>query len=552
MAQAIIVGAGLAGLSAALTLARQQIRCVLISVQPSERAQSVLAEGGINGALDTMGEQDTPQAHFDDTMRGGAQLADPDAVAGLTAAAPEILRELAKLGVPFYRLGGVIQQRNFGGQRKKRTAYAQSSTGRVIMTALTDAVRQHEAAGTVTRLAHHEMLRLLLHDGRCTGVRIRDLHSGALCDLTGKVILCTGGMNGMFPSLTTGTVQNTGDAAAAAFMQGALLANPEMLQFHPTTVGIPGKRMLVSEAARGEGGRLYVLRNGTPWYFMRELHPALGDLSPRDVIAREMFRVRQMPECDPQIFLDLTALDADIWKNRLADLRAELIHWLEIDPQRTPVPVHEGIHYFMGGLDVDMHHRTAIPGLWAAGECACQYHGANRLGGNSMLGAIYGGKTAAQSLAGEALPEGEMTPFDGTEPYSAAADPRLIAEISGILTGALGIVRHAGTLRTALDALSALRETREYNARERARFAAAEAMLRGALERRESRGAHFRSDFPAPDEAFRKTTVAAVQSGAVTVTFRDIAERRAADANIPSDSAPGVSTGTGGHADDPV
>ena len=160
--------------------------------------------------------------------------------------------------------------RSFGGQKKKRTAFSQSSTGKMIMTALIDAVRKHEAAGLTERLPHHTMIRLLIKDGVCVGVRVRDDHSGRLYDLAGAVILACGGLNGFFPGMTTGTDLNTGLAAAVSFTQGVRFANLEMIQFHPTTIGIPGKRCLVSEAARGEGGRLFSLRDGERRYFMEE------------------------------------------------------------------------------------------------------------------------------------------------------------------------------------------------------------------------------------------------------------------------------------------
>ena len=527
MQQIIIVGAGLAGLSAAITLAEQGAGCALISAQPSERAQSVLAEGGINAALDTMGQQDSPAEHLADTLRGGAFLADPNAAAHLTENAPAVVQQLLRLGVPFHKTAsGSLILRSFGGQKKKRTAYAQSSTGKVIMTALIDAARKYEASGRIVRYPHHECLRLLTDSGSCRGVRVRDCYTSALLDLFGTVILCSGGMNGMFPGQTTGTSQNTGDMTAAVFSQGVPLANPEMLQYHPTTVGIPGKRCLVTEAARGEGGRLYVTRNGAPWYFMEARYPELGNLMPRDVVAREMYKVRLEPDCGDQVYLDLTGLPDTVWTQKLADLRAEIIQYLELDPKAAPIPVHEGIHYFMGGIDVDLRHRTGLPGLYAAGECACQYHGANRLGGNSMLGAIFGGQCAAKDIlaTGDAAPEPPVPQHtEEPEPLTEPASPAMIEAVSGILLRGLGIVRNETQLCTALEELRAVPAQ---NAREKNRLLLAEAMLRAALERRESRGAHFRADHPQTDPQYQKTTVAAVTPQGVQITFREIPERR--------------------------
>ena len=519
-----IIGAGLAGLSAAVTLGAAGIPCHLISLQPSERAQSVLAEGGINAALDTMGEGDTPEQHFQDTMRGGVYLADPNAVANLTGGAPEIVRRLESLGVPFNRGEHDLILRNFGGQKRKRTAYAKSSTGKIIMTALIDEARKYEAAGLIRRLPHHAFLRLMKENGQCTGVRIRDCYSGMTADLPGTVLLCSGGMNGLFPGMTTGTTQNSGDVTAAVFAQGAALGNPEMLQYHPTTVGIPGKRMLVTEAARGEGGRLYILRGGEKWYFMEELHPELGNLSPRDVVARTMYFVRR--EHGGSVYLDMTALPEETWQKKLSDLREEIEHYLAIDPKTEPIPVQEGIHYFMGGLDTDAEHRTNLPGLYAAGECTCQYHGANRLGGNSMLGALYGGRRAAQTILREGLQEApdQQPEFrEMPDALDAPASPGFIRLVSDILLSGLGIVRNEQALDAALGALAGLHPE---NAREENRLALAQAMLLGARERRESRGAHYREDYPQQDDSLRKTTVAVFADGQVHVTFRPLPERR--------------------------
>ena len=245
-----VVGAGLSGLSTAINLAEKGIACRLISAQPSERAQSVLAEGGINACLNTMGENDTTEEHFADTMRGGVNLADPNAVAGLTGRAPEIVRWLASLGAPFQMENGHIVQRNFGGQKKKRTAFAKASTGKVLMSALIDAARRREAQGRIERLPHHEFISLYIEDApegkACRGVCVRDSYTGESLALPGRVVLCSGGLNGFFPGMTTGTTQNTGDVTATAFAQGVELANLEFIQYHPTTFGISGKRCLIS------------------------------------------------------------------------------------------------------------------------------------------------------------------------------------------------------------------------------------------------------------------------------------------------------------------
>ncbi|MBF1027593.1 MAG: FAD-binding protein, partial [Lachnospiraceae bacterium] len=267
-----IVGAGLAGLSAALTLAKQHQPCRLISVQASERAQSVLAEGGINGALNNMGEGDSILLHEEDTCLAGCQIADEEAVRGLTGHAPAIIQMLADLGVPFNRQDGKILQRSFGGQRKKRTAFAKSSTGKMIMHALIDEVRKYEVLGLVERYPHHLFEDLLIREGNpeylhqeqgsipeyprqeqgsipeylrqeqggelkekvCCGLLIRDVYTGEEMRFAGPVLMACGGMNGLFPSRTTGTLINSGNAAARLFARGVRFSNLEMIQYHPT------------------------------------------------------------------------------------------------------------------------------------------------------------------------------------------------------------------------------------------------------------------------------------------------------------------------------
>lgn len=528
----IIIGAGLAGLSAAAELAAAGDSCLLVSAQPSERAQSVLAEGGINASLDTMGEGDSYIRHFEDTMKGGAFLADPNAVEGLVRHAPEIVNMLADEGVPFNLNNNSesISLRNFGGQKKKRTAYARSSTGKMIMTAMIDKVRRYEAAGLVRRLPHHEFLRLVIKNGRCRGAVIRDSYTNMTARLSGCVIMCCGGMNGLFPGMTTGTTANTADAAAELFAQGVRFAGLEMLQYHPTTIGIPGKRCLVSEAARGEGGSLWIMKKtGEPWYFMKEKYPELGDLMPRDVVAREMYFVRRREDTAGEVYLNMTGISAEVWKTRLSDLREEIIKYTGIDPADAPVEVREGIHYFMGGIWTDELHRTSLPGLYAAGECACQYHGANRLGGNSMLGALYGGRVAAVTALSA---ETEEMPLPEPE-FENSGDP-LLEECSGefgeklcrVLLSGLGIVRSESGLRAALAEADKLEKSRRLSLREKNKLELGRAMLLSALERRESRGAHYREDHPETLEEFAKTIAAEYRDGSTQLTLLDIPARR--------------------------
>lgn len=514
-----IIGAGLAGLSCAMTLARAGQRVRLVSFQHSERAQSNLAEGGINAVMNVMGEDDRIEYHFADTMKGGCDLADPVMVKGLTEAAPGIVREMIALGVPFHRENGKLMQRNFGGQKLKRTTYARSSTGKALMSALISAVRKYEAEGIVTRYSHHEFICLLLDGDAVSGVRIWDRFRKERLDLEGPVVMACGGMNGMFAGATTGTTANTGVAAAVLFSQGVCFGNLEFMQYHPTTVSIAGKRLLISEAARGEGGRLFCKRDGKKRYFMEEKYGERGNLMPRDVVSRE---IAQLSE---SVYLDMTGLSQQIWQERLSDLRSEVQHYLRIDPAKEPVPVAPGIHYFMGGILVDASHRTNLRRLYAAGECACAYHGANRLGGNSLLGAIYGGKTAACTVLRE-LSEGfgPVKNDSGKEDMPAfisREEMRIHDRMVDALLNGMGLIRTRETLVQALEELSSL-EKLELSRAMSAQLLLARAILLCALERRESRGAHTRRDYPDTDETFRKTTKVMLEKGRIQITYEEI------------------------------
>ena len=543
-----IIGAGLAGLSAATTLAGKGIGCNLISNFPSERAQSVMAEGGINGALDTMREEDNVENHFADTMRAGGEIADEASVRGLTEAAPEIIRYLGRVGVPFNLKDNLIQQRNFGGQKKKRTAYAKSSTGKVIMTALIDEARKYESYGLIKRYSHHGFLGLRLENESkvCKGVEIRDNYTGKSYYLEGIVILASGGPAGIFAGVTTGTTANTGDVTAKVFAQGVRLSNLEMIQYHPTTVEIADKVCLVSEAARGEGGRLFIYKDDKKYYFMEEKYPEFKNLMPRDVVSREMYFVSR-DNGGAQVYLDMTELPKEVWKERLPDLREEIIHYLGIDPKNEPIPVRPGIHYFMGGIDVDIDHKTNVENLFAAGEACSAYHGANRLGGNSLLGAIYGGRKAAESAAKtvvgldslsnttEGVTRAIEKPLYTTkvvtnqveknripleieaynEEYEDARESFII-EVRDILLSSLGIVRNETLLNEGIAALDKL-ALRQLNEREKERLTLAKALILSALCRKESRGANFREDYPDRNDEFKGLTKAHLNEGNINI-----------------------------------
>ena len=513
----IVIGAGLAGLSAALQAVEEDFHVTLISAMPSERAQSVMAEGGINAALDS---QDSVMEHYADTMKAGCDLADPNAVLRMTQAAPELVRSLSRMGAQFNTRGrGEPDLRYFGGQKKKRTAFAKSDTGKQIMTALIDAARRDEARGMIKRFNHHVFETLLLKDGVCHGCVIRDSYSGERLTLFGDgLIVATGGIHGLFGN-TTGSLVNTGEVSAALFGLGVPMANLEMIQYHPTTVEIGGKKMLISEAARGEGGRLFTIRDHKRWYFMEEKYPELGNLMPRDITAREIWHISQ----ESPVYLDMTDIPKDVIERKLAGLITDCLTYLRQDIRVEPILVSPGIHYFMGGIDVDARHRTAVKYLYAAGECCAQYHGANRLGGNSLLGAIYGGNVAARTACAEAraadVPFASARESAGFSPDEAGLieTPHEMEEIHAILRGALGVVRDEKRMADGLDQLAPFGGPRALLGR---------AAIMSAMARQESRGAHYREDYPARDDAFLKKTIAVYDGQTIRIHFESLPERR--------------------------
>ena len=509
----IIIGAGLAGLSAAYTCAKANCPVQLISALPSEQAQSIMAEGGINAALNTKGEDDSPEEHYADTMHAGCDLADPNAVWNLTQAAPSLVRQLQSLGVPFNQtIDGDIDVRHFGGQKKRRTAFVQSDTGKQLVTALSDAVRFFEAKGLIHRLPHHLFQTLLLQGKTCTGVRVQNTFTGESLDLQGTgVIIATGGLHGLFQK-TTGSLMNTGAVTAELFRLGLPLANLEFIQYHPTTIQANGKYMLISEAARGEGGRLYVLRNGEPWYFMEEKYPALGNLMPRDITAREI--AARITE-GQTVYLDMSHLSHHVLTDNLAGLVRDCALYAGLDITKAPLPVEPGIHYFMGGIAVDERHRTAFSHLYAAGECAAQYHGANRLGGNSLLGAIYGGQIAAETaLAGQT----DTLPKGSANPVPKPIDTDHWQGLRQTMDDAMGIIRDESSLTKGLEHLSSYDDTLSLLGK---------AMIHSALARTESRGAHWRRDYPQRDDVhFKQTTLATYDGHTIHISFHPIPKKR--------------------------
>ena len=418
----IIVGGGLAGLLAAMRVCEGGGTVDLFSYCPVKRSHSLCAQGGMNACMDTKGEHDSVYEHFDDTVYGGDFLADQLAVKGMVEAAPKLVKMFDRMGVPFNRTPeGVLDLRNFGGQKNKRTVFAGSTTGQQLLYALDEQVRRWEVKGKITKYEFWEYIRAIKNkDGIVRGLVAQNMNSNEIKAFPADVvILATGGPGQVFGRCTASTICN-GSAVSSAYQQGAHIGNPEFIQIHPTAIPGSDKNRLMSEACRGEGGRVWTYKDGKPWYFLEEMYPAYGNLVPRDVASRAIFKVCVHMGLgvnnDRRVYLDLSHIPADYLEHKLGGILEMYSEFVGQDPRKVPMEIFPSVHYSMGGIWVDRNHHTNIPGLMAAGECDHQYHGANRLGANSLLSATYSGHIAgpealrwARSGAGGApLTEEEM------------------------------------------------------------------------------------------------------------------------------------------------
>ena len=530
MREVLIIGSGIAGMACAIRLAEQGVRVTLVSPAPSERAQSVMAAGGINAVTAECEAGDSVACHVEDTLRGGAYLAGRQAVEGLCGRAEEVLRFLERIGTVFsVDEAGRPMRRAFGGQSYKRTHYCGAATGKLIVSALVMEVRRYEAAGLVRRRLRQRFHSAMIDGGVCHGALLFDEAAGALEAVTADaVVMATGGQNALFGK-TTGSTECDGYAAGRLFLQGAELKNLEFIQFHPTTLETAHKRMLISEAVRGEGGRLFYVENGARVYFLEDKYGPGGNLMTRDVISREMEAAGR------DIYLDISFLDPETIDRRLPEVRDLCRKYRGIDITKEPIPVAPSVHFFMGGLAVRTNHETNLRNLFAVGECASIYHGANRLGGNSLLAAVYGGLVAAEEIAGRAFGEDhpDFTAF--LEAERAALREKLASQspfpavyvrdmLADTMRRHLGIVREEESLRQGIADVDY-----DLSVAERIRYdasvspyvnysltgilTAARATLECALARRESRGAHWRSDHPETDPAWQYATIIAYDGG---------------------------------------
>ena len=408
----IVVGGGLAGLSAVIKIAEMGGQVDLFSIVPVKRSHSVCAQGGINAAKNLKGEGDSTWQHFDDTIYGGDFLANQPLVKAMCDAAPGIIDLLDRMGVPFNRTPeGLLDFRRFGGTLYNRTAFAGATTGQQLLYALDEQVRRYESEGKVQKYEHWEFLSAVLDSARlCRGICAMDLRSMEVRTFPADaIIIATGGIGAIFGK-STNSVVCTGSAQSTLYQQGCYYANGEFIQVHPTSIPGEDKLRLMSESARGEGGRVWVPR--TPgdkrdprqipesdrWYFLEDWYPKYGNLVPRDVATRAIHKVVYEHHLGidgkPMVYLDLTHIDRKILDRKLEGILEIYEKFVGDDPREVPMKIFPGMHYTMGGLWVDYKQATNVPGVFAAGECEYQYHGANRLGANSLVSCIWGGFVA--------------------------------------------------------------------------------------------------------------------------------------------------------------
>ncbi|AFH60253.1 succinate dehydrogenase flavoprotein subunit [Paenibacillus mucilaginosus] len=559
----IVVGGGLAGLMATIKAAEAGVHVDLFSLVPVKRSHSVCAQGGINGAVNTKGEGDSPWEHFDDTVYGGDFLANQPPVKAMCEAAPGIIHLMDRMGVMFNRTPeGLLDFRRFGGTKHHRTAFAGATTGQQLLYALDEQVRRWETAGLVKKYEHWEFLGAVLDDdGVCRGIAGQDLRSMEVNTFKADaVILATGGPGIIFGK-TTNSVINTGTAASAVYQQGVHYANGEFIQIHPTAIPGDDKLRLMSESARGEGGRVWTYKDGKPWYFLEEKYPAYGNLVPRDIATREIFAVcvdmKLGVNGENMVYLDLSHKDPKELDVKLGGIIEIYEKFMGDDPRKIPMKIFPAVHYSMGGMWVDYNQMTNIPGLFACGECEYQYHGANRLGANSLLSAIFGGMVtgpkAIEYIRGldKSADDISSSVFDRygklhTDKYEGILkmDGKenayvLGKELGEWMTDNMTVVRYNKKLEQTIDKINELKQRyKNININDSARYnnpgvaytrqlwnmlELAHAMTLGALLRNESRGAHYKPEFPERnDEQFLKTTKAAWTAEGPQISYEEV------------------------------
>ena len=494
----LVIGAGIAGLRAAIELASAG-QVLVIAKDRLEESSSEYAQGGIAAAI---GEDDSVAIHEQDTLIAGDGLCNQAAVRALVEEGPPAIEQLIEWGAEFDRDGGRVALTREGAHSRNRILHAHGdSTGREIARAL------YAKASSIPNIAFHSFsatVDLLLRNGQVTGALVFDAKSRSLTPIDAKaVLLATGGLGCAYRDTTNPEIA-TGDGVAIAYRAGAEISDIEFVQFHPTALRIEGApRFLLSEALRGEGA---YLRNAAGERFMGRYHP-LGELAPRDVVSRSI--VAEMEQSGEwHVFLDLTHLDADFVRRRFPRIYETCLKY-GLDLTASMAPVHPAAHYAMGGVFTGLDGRTSLPGLFAAGEVAATgVHGANRLASNSLLEALVFGARAGTTM--RAVTGGAARPSPAVEPVlfpQVAQD-----ELRRLATEKCGIRRSAAGLASAIDLLGSCGHASNPAASVvqfeiRNVFTVVDLIARCALARAESRGGHFRTDFPSKRPEFQKHSV---------------------------------------------
>src|SRR5687768_10960579 len=568
----IVVGGGLAGLAATIKLAEEGVNVDLFSMVPVKRSHSVCAQGGINACNEIARQQGYSEwIHFDETVLGGDFLADQPPVLEMANWAPRIIDLLDRMGVPFNRTPeGQRALRLFGGSLFKRTFFAGATTGQQLLYALDEQTRRWEAEGRVNKFELWEFLWPILHDGHCVGIVAQDMRTMQIRAFRADAVVMATGGNGLIFGKSTMSVICTGGAVSRCYQSGAQLGNPEMIQVHPTAIPGEDKCRLISESARGEGGRVWVPKtandsrapNSIPeserYYFLEERYPKYGNLVPRDIATREIFQVCQEGlgvGGGNMVYLDLRDEVRRIGREKILNKLEGILEIYEkfvgTDPLDEPMKIFPAVHYTMGGLWAGFkkdektgglkfgdpaNMMTNIPGLYAMGEVSFAYHGANRLGANSLLSCIFDGlfggtciknycndvvKTSSADIPQsvyDTLVTQERQKQDWIISNSGTENPYLLwQEMGKWMTDNCTVVRHNEKLEDTLnrcqewkqryqrvrlsDTLMWSNQNLSFARATRDMIIMAEAILRGALLRNESRGAHYKPEFPDRDDA---------------------------------------------------
>ncbi len=559
----IVVGGGLAGLMATISACEHNLRVKLFSVLPVKRSHSVCAQGGINAAVNTKGEGDSPDIHFYETIYGGDFLANQTPVKQMCFNAPDIVYLLDRMGVMFNRTPeGFLDFRRFGGTRYHRTAFAGATTGQQILYALDEQVRRLESSGLVEKYEGWEFLRAIIDENQiCRGIvainlKTMEIHSFA----ADAVIMATGG-NGLIFGKSTNSYICNGSAQSILYQQGVRYANGEFIQVHPTAIYGGDKLRLISESVRGEGGRIWTYKDGKKWYFLEEKYPSYGNLVPRDIASREIFKVcvEMGLGVDGKnfVYLDVSHIDKKTLEYKLGGVLEIYQKFMGEDPYTTPMKVFPAVHYTMGGLWVDYNQMTNVAGLFAVGECEFQYHGANRLGANSLLSCIHAGmlvgekisdylrglKINCKDISSKLLDDEKslvQAKFEQLKKMESYENPyKLHEELGNIMTENVTVVRYNDKLLKTIDKIKDLRDRyKRINILDGALFAnqtlvfvnqlwnmleLALVITKGAYLRNESRGSHYKPEFPERnDREFLKTTIAEFNKEEPVIYYEDV------------------------------